>query len=144
MASKCDAPCGHADANQRSVLLSTACLFDSEEHKLDDVYYLGSIDLVDSMSLYRRIDAQAGIGRVGPTVFAAGFDSQYVIVKRHPSGDRSKVEYFLLDRNKDDSPGRDPTASVSGPFTEKEFAVARARAKVDTSLQFTLVLRKLQ
>ena len=126
------------------VVLALACIFDSEEHALDDTYYVGSIDLVDSMSLYHRVNSQAGIRRVGPTVFAAGFDSQFVIVKRHPSGDRSKIEYFLLDRIKDDSPTRDPATSVSGPFTEHEFAAARARAKVNPSLQFTLVLRKLQ
>ena len=126
------------------VALPLACIFDSEEHALDDTYYVGSIDLVDSMSLYHRVNSQSGIRRIGPTVFAAGLDSQFVIVKRHPAGDRSKIEYFLLDRSKDDSPTHDPTTSVSGPFTEQEFAAARARARVSPALQFTLVLRKLQ
>lgn len=121
-----------------------ACFpFGGDEHKLDDTYYLGATDINRQMSLYRRI-GNDGIGRVGATVFAAGWDTHHVIVKRHPNGDRSRTEYFILDRAKDDAPERDPSASVSGPFTQEEFVHARRGAGVAPSLDFTLVLRELQ
>ena len=128
-----------------SLLLSSSCFpFSGDEYPLDEPYYLAATDVSKQMSLYRRIGKDEGIGRVEPTVFAAGWDKHHIIVQRHPNGDRSRTEFFILDLAKDDAPERAPSVSVTGPFTAGEFAEARTRAGVAPGLSFTLVLSDLK
>jgi hypothetical protein len=127
-----------------SALLSVACFpFDGGTHRLDGPYRLFATDVSSDMALCYDVGDGACIGRVGPTVFAAGWDARHLIVKRHPGNDRARVEYFILDRARD---GRlaEPAASVSGPYTQQEFAAARQRFAIDPRLTFTLVLKDLE
>jgi hypothetical protein len=81
--------------------------------------------------------------RVGPTVFALGRDDRHIIVKRHPGGDRSITEYFILTRAVDTaSSGK--AAAVTRPLTAAEFADARRRLGVSETLGFSFVLRDLE
>lgn len=126
------------------VLTAPACFpFDGPEYRLDEQYYLGATDIAEQMALYRQISDKSGIERVGQTVFAAGVDRRHVIVQRHPSGDRTRTEYFILERAKD-APLADPSVSVRGPFSKEEFERARIQLGVAPALSFSVVLEKLR
>ena len=127
-----------------AVCKSAPCVPSDSEHAIDESYYLAATDISAQMSLYRRVDKSTGIARVEPTVFAVGWDTHHLIVKRHPNNDRSKTEYFILDRAKDASPLTDPSVSVTGPFSAEQFSDARRRAGVAPELGFALVLNDLQ
>jgi hypothetical protein len=73
---------------------------------------------------------------VPATVFAAGWNKKYVVVKRHPFDDRTKTEYYILDRARD-TPVADPSVSVEGPFSAEQFA-ARQRRLGGIGFQLTL------
>jgi hypothetical protein len=117
--------------------------FDAGTVALDGPYYLWASDIRKDMALYYAVDSDNGVGRVGATVFAAGWDSHHLIVKRHPHGNRGLIEYFIIDRPRD-TPAADPADVVAGPFSLAEFAAARVRLTVNPALDFTVVLRDLQ
>lgn len=121
-----------------------ACsLFDYESHRLDGPYELVAIDEPSQMHLAYDIGDGVSVGRVPATVFAAGADARHVIAKRHPGGDRTRTEWYILVRARD-SASADPSASVVGPLTEAQFAAERERLGVAPSLEFTVVRRDLQ
>ena len=127
-----------------TITLGPACFpFGGGERGLDGPYYLGATDVPEQMALYRRVDDALGVQRVPPTVFAAGWDARHVIAKRHPAGDRARVEYYILDRGRD-GVAREPAASVTGPLTAAEFATARRRLGVHPAVDFRVVLRDLE
>jgi len=64
-------------------------------------------------------------------------------VKRHPNGDRSRTEVYILDRSKD-GPLVDPGVSVTGPLTAAEFDARRRELSVDSTLSFRVVLPELE
>ncbi len=117
--------------------------FDGGEHHLDGPYYLRATDVPEQMALYHRVGSDGGVERVPSTVFAAGWDARHLIAKRHPGGNRSVTEYYILERAKDTA-RREPAASVAGPFTEEEFAAARRRLGVASTLDFSMLLHELQ
>ena len=124
--------------------LLTACFpFDGGGYRLDDAYELRAIDIPEDMALYRRLGGGNFVGRIERTVFAVGWDSVHLIAKRHPTRDRSRTEFYILERLKD-SPGADPSASVRGPFDSLTFARERARLGVSPQLHFRHVERGLE
>ncbi|HET9493904.1 MAG TPA: hypothetical protein VFR15_06710 [Chloroflexia bacterium] len=125
-----------------SLALSACFPLDGPEHRLDEQYYLWAADISEQMALYRQLPENGGIERVGQTVFAAGADRRHVIAQRHPQGDRTRTEYFILERAKD-APLADSKTSVRGPFTKEEFEQARVRLGVAPTLSFSVVLERL-
>ena len=127
-----------------ALLGAGACsLFDYESHRIDGPYELVAIDVPSQMHLAYDIGDGASVGRVPATVFAAGADARHVIAKRHPDGDRTRTEWYILVRAQD-SASADPSASVIGPLTEAQFGAERKRLGVAPSLEFTVVRRNLQ
>jgi hypothetical protein len=126
------------------VLASIGCFpFGAEDRHLDGPYRLFAADLPEQAMLCYDIGSGACVGRVAPTVFAVGWDARYVVAKRHPDNDRTRVEYFILDRAKDVA-SADPKVSTLGPYSESEYRAARQRLGVDPALDFRVVLRDLQ
>ena len=88
------------------------------------------------MSLWR-----GDVCRVSWTVFAAGWNDEYIIVKQHPMGpgaassDRSVTNWYIV-RISDDN--------VFGPLTEDEFVAKRVELGVPGTLSFTRVFKNLE
>jgi hypothetical protein len=110
---------------------------------VDRPYVLKGVDTREQMALYYTLPHGDAVGRVDATVFAVGWDAHHIIVKRHPVGDRTQTEYFILDRAKD-GPLVDPKLSVVGGFDSAGFVDARRRLGVDPRLGFQRVLRDLE
>ena len=59
-------------------------------------------------------------GMVNPRVVAVGEDSMWIVVKRHPDGDRTRAEYFYL-RKQSHEEQRKGLNAIQGPFSGTEF-----------------------
>jgi hypothetical protein len=100
-------------------------------------YRLRNIDDRSGTSVVYDLGDQGSVGRIGPTVFAIGWNDAYVVAARHPipavdttppspngrrsiQPDRSRTEYFYIVRRLDRW-NADPGASVRGPFDDAAF-----------------------
>lgn len=101
------------------VLLVSGCGFVHDEH-ITGPYRLIAVDMDNQMSISYDLGDGSAVGRINETVFAFGFDERFIVAKQHPNGDRSVTNFFYLDMNKD-SKYAEPSDSVTGPLTEKEF-----------------------
>jgi len=91
------------------------------------------------MALVKKM-SKGGIGVVGPTVFAAGWNTDFIMVMQHPGdgihpANKSITNYFIL-RLKDDK--------LFGPFGEADFTEQRKLLGVPSNLDFTLVYKDLE
>ena len=93
------------------------------EEQLDGPYYLTAVDAQDEMDVSYKVDEGAYVGRIPATVFAVGWNANYIVAKCHPAGDSREVEYYYLDR-KLDSKYANPEASIHGPLTGYAFSWA--------------------
>lgn len=114
-----------------ATLLLAGCGFPVRNEKVDGPYRLFAADVVEQTSLSYDLGGDALAGRVSPTVFAAGWNADYVVAARHPCAeacskpDRGRTEYFYVIRAKD-GPGATDDA-VRGPFDEAGFEAERRR-----------------
>lgn len=99
--------------------------FAYDEH-LDGPYRLVAVDINEQMTLSYDLGNGSTVGRVGETVFSVGWNSTYVVTKRHPNGDKSVLEYYYIVRL-DDGPYVDPKNCVKGPFTKAEYSLEKSR-----------------
>ncbi len=107
-----------------SVLTISAC--DYGVRWEDDAYVVAWLDTGDNVTLARKLDGHATIGRVGPRIRAVGSDERYVLVEREqiepmtdalPTGARSC--YYVNKRL--DADYAEAAVSVVGPLTLEEF-----------------------
>lgn len=122
-----------------SVLLVSGCGFVHDEH-ITGPYRLIAVDVDNQMSISYDLGDGSAVGRINETVFAFGFDERFIVAKQHPNGDRSVTNFFYLDMTKD-SKYADPTDSVTGPLTEKEF---ESEAKLLNLPKFSRILTALE
>jgi hypothetical protein len=97
----------------------TACGY-VRDHHIDGPYRLVAIDSFDETDVCYELPHDACIGRVPATVYAVGFDTKYLVIARHPSGQHSTSQYYYLIRALD-GPLIDPSVSVRGPFDAATF-----------------------
>ncbi len=128
-------------AGHTTLLLALVSCFpwDGGGQKLDESYKLWAADRRQDMTLYRH----DGEGLIEPTVFAVGLDSTHLIVKRHPNGDRTRIEYYVVERSKD-SPTGSPKKAIHGPLDSLAFEQARSTLGVSPRLTFQHVERDLE
>jgi hypothetical protein len=101
------------------LILFSGCGFVHNE-KITGPYRLIAVDVSSQMSICYELGGGDAIGRINETVFAYGQNERYIVAKQHPNGNIGITNYFYLDMTKDNKYA-DPSESVSGPLTEKEF-----------------------
>jgi hypothetical protein len=95
-----------------------------------------AIDTAEQSEVAYDLGHGSSIGRVPPTVFAVGYNRDYIVAARHPTSyidqpDRSKTEYYYIIRAKD-GPYVDPSVTVRGPFNASGFAAETGRLHLPT------------
>jgi hypothetical protein len=114
--------------------------------RIDGPYSLEITDAPEDATVCYELDGGDCSGRIEETVFAVGFNADYLVAARHPhrfeerSLDRSRTEYYYIIRSQD-GPRRDPSASVRGPFSEAMFERERQRLGLP---QFTREIASLK
>jgi hypothetical protein len=101
-----------------AVLVFAGC--GSHQEHLVGPYSLSAVDVPEQTSVYYELGDGSGIGRIGPTAFSVGWNDRYIVAKQHPAANRSITNFFYLDISKD-SKYAEPSNSVVGPLTEREF-----------------------
>jgi len=123
-----------------TTLLLLVCFFVSgcgsvHDEQITGPYRLIAVDIDAQMSLSYDLGNGSAIGRINETVFAYGFDKQYIVAMQHPKGNRSITHFYYLDMAKD-SKYADPEVSVIGPLSKKDFDAASKRLGLPKISQF--------
>ena len=105
-------------------IVLAACGFVTDEH-IDGPYRLVAIDVNEDMGVCYSVNRDC-VGRIPETVFAVGWNNSFIVAARHPKNDRSRVEYFYIDRAVDGT-FVDPSVSVRGPFDSQAFEQEKRR-----------------
>ena len=108
-----------------AIAVLTGCGFVANE-RIDGPYRLVAVDVMEQMNVCYRLGDGNCIERIPQTVFAVGWDNSYIVAARHPENDKSKVEYFYIDRAVDGL-HVDPPTAVKGPFDSYSFEQERQR-----------------
>jgi len=110
-------------------------------------YRLVAVDGEEDMALCWSISDGSclGDGLPGPTVFAAGYDSRYLVAAVHPSEfpqapDRSITHYYYVIRSSDENQ-RLPYSGIKGPFNEAAYNAEKTRLRLP---EFTRVFDNLR
>jgi hypothetical protein len=116
------------------------------DEALSGSYRLVAVDELDNMIVCRRFAAGDCIGDElpGPSVFAAGANSHYVTIARHPMApgsppEKSVTEYYYVIRHTDRMFLHD--GDVVGSLNEAQFDVAKDRLQLPA---FSKVLSALR
>jgi len=129
-----------------SVLLSSCIGSATYDKKLSEGYELSANDDLQGMSIY-AYDGQYQIGIINATVFAVGYNEEYIIAKQHPRKfpnplDKSVTNYFIIPlKNKIH---KSPVENKIGPLTELEFKVKRKKLAISKELDFTIIFKSLE
>src|SRR5687768_5672411 len=94
--------------------------------------------LSDNSVVEESEDRRAARVLIPPTVFAVGFNDQFIIAKRHPKSghqiDRSITEFYVVAVF---------NGQLHGPVDQEGFAALRVKLGVPASLGFSRVIEKL-
>jgi len=93
------------------------------DERIDGPYFLVAVDALEEMSVsYREPPNTSGsaFGLIEETVFAVGWNADYIVAKRHPENNRRVTEYYYIVR-KDAESAVYPGDGVRGPFNEEAY-----------------------
>ena len=129
-----------------ALLVLQGCVGGVYFEKIVNGYFLSAIDVKTDMLLGYQ-DGDFGVGVVGSTVFAVGYNDEYIIVKQHPRKfpnppDKSITNYFIVPIK--DQVHASPDENKIGPLTKEEFVIKRKELGISDSLTFTKVFSELE
>lgn len=115
------------------------------DEPLVDNYSLNAMDVKSGMTIC-GLNGKYRIGIMNPTVFAVGFDDEFIIAKQHPEKDmeidRSITNYFIIPLKEKISESIEK--NVVGPMTKEEFYRERKKLGVSKNLIFTKKFKDLE
>jgi len=131
-------------------LLSLSFLVNSCEvyhEKLVGDYYLDVHESRTDMTIVYVSEEGYRVGLMRPTVFAVGYNKQFIIIKQHPNHirngiNRSITNYYIVPVENPVSRALDE--NVVGPLTKVEFEHARQEMAIPENLDFTIVFEDLE
>ena len=127
------------------------CIFDTViKKKIIDDYYLHAIDIPETCTVYYNPKEGYSYTITKPTVFATGYNDQYIIAKQHPlierrhdSIDKSITNYYILPR-KEITNWRAYQGLIIGPLTESEFKEKKKELGIPDEVTFSIVIKDLE
>jgi hypothetical protein len=110
------------------------------EKKLSGNYALVATDVLEQMDVSKMLPSGSALGVIPATVFAVGWDNNFIIAKQHPNDaphhiDKSVANFYIL---------RVIDGSLTGPLDESAFQIKRKELQVREGLVFTLVFDELK
>ncbi len=118
--------------------LYSGCMGFDTKVKLVGNYYLVAPDDASQLSLdYCDPNDLNGCGGViQSTVFAIGYNKEFIIVKQHPNNTINITNHFILLINDNAEPNK---KDLLGPLTLEQFNEKRKELKIPDSLKFTTI-----
>ncbi|MGI4762606.1 MAG: hypothetical protein ACRYF0_17990 [Janthinobacterium lividum] len=125
------------------LLLFSSCQRNDEIH-LAKNYYLSEIGNENETSISVPIDndSRVSVDVVGPSVFAFGSDSNYIIAKQHPvtfpeSPQKNVTNYYIIPLH---NPVSDYTdLNVIGPLSQHEFLLKKRELNISDNIDFQVI-----
>lgn len=98
-----------------------------EKHHLVGNYYLVAANAPEQMEIIFNSNpgSRQSQKRIGETVYAVGWNNDYIVAKQHPRNNRRINNYYYLAIRRDHEFAA-PSASVVGPLTEAKFKRSKA------------------
>jgi len=119
-----------------------SCKGVSEEQVIGN-YYLVAMDYVkEETSLSYKLEDGNSVGVVDKTVFAVGFNDNYIIVKQHPSNNRTITNYYIVPIYKEST--LSPEKGLIGPLTLEQFNEKRKELNISDKVTFTKEIEDLK
>ncbi|MCX6927967.1 MAG: DUF3997 domain-containing protein [Verrucomicrobia bacterium] len=108
--------------------------------RLSGKYGLVAADVLEQMDISEMLPNGSAIGVIPATVYAVGWNEQFIIAKQNPAGpshtvDKTATHFYIL---------KVSDGSVTGPINESAFGAERTRLGVPEALTFTLVFDSLK
>jgi hypothetical protein len=123
-----------------------ACNLYSDRVKVNEDYYLWTTEGRSDMMLCYLDYGEYNIGIIGPCAFAAGVNSEHIIVKTHPVDDgrilRNRTLFYIIPLI--DKVSTDDLKNYYGPYGDEKFQLMRDKLGVSENLNFSIVLRDLE
>jgi len=127
-------------------LLFQSCYFGAGmvEQNITDKYWLFANNTMDEMSIWYFPKNGSNL-IVKETVFAVGYNDNFIIAKNHPKDlagkiNKSVTHYHIININKDFE--NNPRSST--PLTFKQFEYKREQLNIPEKLDFTIVFEELK
>jgi hypothetical protein len=115
------------------------CVFSNcefaEDYKITEKYHLIAVDIGEDMSLCFSSRHEIIIDQ---TVFAVGFNENYIIVKQHPYNNRTITNYYIVPIYKEET--LFPEKGILGPLTLEQFNEKKKELKL-LKVKFTKVIK---
>jgi hypothetical protein len=112
-------------------------------------YYLIAADANEDLTLSYHDSSDGAIygGIIEPTVFAIGFNENYIIAKQHPRTfpnppDKNITNFYILPIKKGFN--WRTKNGLLGPLTSNQFSQKRKELNISDSLNFTIELKDLK
>jgi len=100
---------------------------DAIHEGLTGPYILIAVDADEQLSVSRYVGDGISIGRIGPVVTDAGWNTNYIVAAVRPEGKPgTPPSYYYLDIAKDSTVG-DQYQAVTGPLSKDEFDKAKQK-----------------
>lgn len=131
------------------LLLFASCMGLAIKEKLIDNYYLIASDDINGLDLcyHESSDGDNYNGIIEATVFAVGYNKDYMIVKQHPRifpnpPDKKITNYYILPLKKEmDWKTKN---GLIGPLNLMQFNEKRKELNIPDNVTFTKVIKELE
>ena len=127
------------------IMLFSSCYY---KKPLAPGYELTEFDYdKEDMSIIYYYDNKIRVGVVNPTVFAVGYNEDFIIAKQHPRKfpnppDKSITNYFIIPIK--DKVRQSPDDNKIGPLTKSEFKEKRKELGIPDEVMFSIVIKDLE
>lgn len=121
--------------------LLSSCGLVEKKHLVGN-YYLVAANAPEQMEIIFNSNPgeRQSQKRIGETVYAVGWNDDYLVAKQHPRNDRRIENYYYLEIRRDYEFAA-PNASVIGPLTEAEFKRRKAQLGLP---EFRMIIDSLE
>lgn len=126
------------------LLLLQSCYFGAGlvEQSLTNNYSLFANNSIDEMSIWLHVEKYSSQLIVPETVFAVGYNKNYIIAKSHPKDikkniDKNITHYYIINIHKQDQ-------KQSPNLTAKEFENERNRLNISKELDFNIIFEEIK
>ncbi|HRP03146.1 MAG TPA: DUF3997 domain-containing protein [Candidatus Kapabacteria bacterium] len=123
------------------LFLFSSCQDIAYNEKIIGRYYLIAIDYLEQMNLSFQLENNNSVGIIGQTVFAVGFNKNYIIVKQHPYNNRKITNYYIVLMHHEMTYWSEK--GVLGPYNLEEFEQKRQELNI-SDIKFTVVKESLK
>lgn len=121
------------------------CTNEAYFKQINDQYYLEATDVKEDMALGFN-DGTNGVGVIAATVFAIGYNQDYIIIKQHPSTfgkqlNKQTTNYYIIPLKQRLTKSIDK--NFYGPMSAFQFKIKKQQLN-SADLNFTITFKELE